>query len=246
MIVLYVLAGALLLTVSAAKAPPQRSPSPARGLNLMHAEGSSAFAARYAARRPQIEPLLQRFGAAELRTWAQGLGITTFVGSSGRDFLAYLKAAPLLRAWLHRLRGLGVDFHMRHRCLGLEGNASMGDAPPPLRFATPHGEQVVQADVLPLALGGVSWSRLGSGGAWLPWFRERYAGAPLKYVALRCSGPQGVSDANQFEQTSEFILTAVAIEGGLDYAASPLLCDTSAALGHALATQLKSRLGMTE
>ena len=262
------------------------------GLNLTHAEPPAAFAARYAARRPQIEPLLQRFGAAELRAWAKGLGVDTFVGSSGRVFPTDLKAAPLLRAWLHRLRGLGVRFHMRHRWLGFAGDASAGDAPPPLRFATPQGEQVVRADALLLALGGASWPQLGSDGAWLPWLRERgvdvaalapsncgfdvgwspwlrerFAGAPLKNVALRCSG----ADGETFEQVGEFVVTAGGIEGSLVYAASPRLRDTIAAQGHAvvqidllparsgdwvraevarprgsrsLATHLKSRLGI--
>ena len=116
--------------------------------------------------------MLRRFGPAELRAWAQGLGISTFVGSSGRVFPTDLKAAPLLRAWLHRLRELGVRFHMRHRWVGWpEGGAA--DAPVALAFETPAGQRTVRADAVLLALGGASWSRLGSDGAWVPWLRSR-------------------------------------------------------------------------
>ncbi len=109
-----------------------------------------------------------------MRDWAAGLGIDTFVGSSGRVFPVDMKAAPLLRAWLHRLRGQGVQFHMRHRCLGFAEAAQGALA---LRFDTPQGEAVVRADVVVLALGGASWPRLGSDGAWVPWLRAR--GVPM-------------------------------------------------------------------
>lgn len=88
------------------------------GLNLTHSEPHEPFASRYAARQPQIEPLIRAFGSPEVRAWAQGLGVETFVGTSGRVFPTDMKAAPLLRAWLHRLRGQGVQLHMRHRWLG--------------------------------------------------------------------------------------------------------------------------------
>lgn len=88
------------------------------GLNLTHSEPHAPFVSRYAGREPQIEPLIQAFGGPELRAWAQGLGVETFVGTSGRVFPTDMKAAPLLRAWLQRLRGQGVLFHMRHRWLG--------------------------------------------------------------------------------------------------------------------------------
>ncbi len=148
------------------------------GMNLTHSETADRFAERYGTRRTQIEGLLREFGAAELRAWAQGLGIATFVGSSGRVFPTDMKAAPLLRAWLQRLRhpvrGGGVQFHMRHRWTGW-GEDGRG-----LRFETPHGEARMQADAVVLALGGGSWARLGSNGAWVPLLAARgVAVAPL-------------------------------------------------------------------
>ncbi len=137
------------------------------GMNLTHSESADRFAERYGARRTQIEALLRGFGAPELRAWAQDLGIETFVGSSGRVFPKDMKAAPLLRAWLQRLRhpahgGAGVAFHMRHRWLGWSEDGRE------LRFESPEGEVRVQADAMVLALGGGSWARLGSNGAWVP------------------------------------------------------------------------------
>ncbi|KAB2897971.1 MAG: TIGR03862 family flavoprotein [Burkholderiaceae bacterium] len=144
------------------------------GLNLTHSEPFEPFAARFGARRAQIEPLLARFGAEPLRAWAHGLGVDTFVGTSGRVFPTDMKAAPLLRAWLHRLRGMGVQFHMRHRWLGWGQGAA-------LRFATPQGERLVAARATVLALGGASWPRLGSDAAWVPLLAERgVAIAPLQ------------------------------------------------------------------
>ena len=108
------------------------------GLNLTHSEPHEPFASRYAGRQPQIEPLIRAFGGPEVRAWAQGLGVETFVGTSGRVFPADMKAAPLLRAWLQRLRAQGVQFHMRHRWLGwADGGA--------LRFAASAGEVQVTA-----------------------------------------------------------------------------------------------------
>jgi predicted flavoprotein YhiN len=149
------------------------------GLNLTHSEPADRFASRYGARRAQIEALLRDFGAPELRAWAQGLGIETFVGTSGRVFPKDMKAAPLLRAWLQRLRhpvhgGPGVQLHMRHRWLG------WGEDGRALRFETPQGEVQAQADAVVLALGGGSWARLGSNGAWVPLLAARgVAVAPL-------------------------------------------------------------------
>ncbi|CAI08435.1 conserved hypothetical protein, probable flavoprotein [Aromatoleum aromaticum EbN1] len=141
------------------------------GLNLTHSEAPDAFASRYRERRPEFERLLATFGATALRDWAHGLGVETFVGSSGRVFPVGMKAAPLLRAWLRRLREAGVRFHVRHRWLGWQA----GDALPThgLRFATPAGERLVDADAVVLALGGASWARLGSDGAWVPWLGGR-------------------------------------------------------------------------
>ena len=153
------------------------------GLNLTHSEAFEAFAARFGAARATLEPMLQRFGPQELRDWALALGVPTFVGSSGRVFPSDLKAAPLLRAWLHRLRSAGVVFHMRHRWLGWRDADSPEDGATPgaLRFAAPSGEVEIEVDAVVLALGGASWSRLGSDGAWVPCLAGRgVAVAPLR------------------------------------------------------------------
>ncbi len=136
------------------------------GLNLTHSEPPATFNPRYGDRAASLEPLLADLGGAEVRQWAEGLGVDTFVGSSGRVFPKDMKAAPLLRSWLHRLRASGVQFSMRHRWLGWADNGM-------LRFSTPSGEQSVQVDAVVLALGGGSWSRLGSDGAWVPLLVER-------------------------------------------------------------------------
>ncbi len=224
------------------------------GLNLTHSEPIEAFLGRYGAAREQVAPWLGEFGPAALRAWAQGLGVDTFVGSSGRVFPCDLKAAPLLRAWLHRLREAGVKFHMRHRWLGW---APAGEGAHALRFAAPQGELVVHTRAVVLALGGASWARLGSDGAWVPlladrgvdlaplqpsncgfdvaaWsehLKSRFAGAPMKNVALRCTAPDG----RHFDQRGEFVVTQSGIEGSLVYAASALLRDAISAKGHAVA-----------
>ena len=224
------------------------------GLNLTHSEPIEPFLGRYGPARERVAPWLREFGPDALRAWAKGLGVDTFVGSSGRVFPVDLKAAPLLRAWLHRLRGAGVKFHMRHRWLGW---APAGEAGHALRFATPQGEHVVQTRTVVLALGGASWSRLGSDGAWVPLLAERgvdlaplqpsncgfdvaawsehlksrFAGAPMKNVSLRCTAPDG----RHFDQRGEFVLTQTGVEGSLVYAASALLRDAISAKGHAVA-----------
>ena len=164
------------------------------GMNLTHAEALSAFISRYGPQAEHIRPLLQAFGPQAVRDWAAGLGIDTFVGSSQRVFPTDMKAAPLLRAWLHRLRhpasGVPVQFHMRHRWLGgrcldapasADGETGPGDASllshsggfsgQHLVFQTPQGPLTVQARATVLALGGASWARLGSDGAWVPWLQ---------------------------------------------------------------------------
>lgn len=144
------------------------------GLNLTHSEPADAFAGRFGARRAQIEPMLAAFGAEQVKDWAARLGVETFVGTSGRVFPVGMKAAPLLRAWLTQLRGLGVQFHTRHRWLGWNEEGA-------LRFATPAGEVLVNARALVLALGGASWPQLGSDGAWAPWLEARGVSiAPLQ------------------------------------------------------------------
>ena len=220
------------------------------GLNLTHSEPFDVFMSRFGERRAQLEPMLVQFGPQQVREWATGLGIETFVGTSGRVFPTDMKAAPLLRAWLHRLRSGGVQFHMRHRWLG---DASFDAAA--LRFATPAGETSVKADAVVLALGGASWSRLGSDGAWAPWlqgrgidvapllpancgfdgpgwsehFSSRFAGQPFKSVAISFIDSQGRS----FARKGEFVATATGIEGSLIYAASALLRDEIASHGSA-------------
>jgi uncharacterized flavoprotein (TIGR03862 family) len=218
------------------------------GLNLTHAEAREPFLARYGSRRPNIEPLLYSFGPAALREWVRGLGVDTFVGSSGRVFPTGMKAAPLLRKWLHRLREAGVKFHVRHRWLGWNGDGA-------LRFATPLGEHCVFADVVVLALGGGSWARLGSDAAWVPvleergipvaplqpancgfdigWsehFRSRFAGQPLKSVVASFTDSAGVTHRRQ----GECIITDTGIEGGLVYALSAPLRDEITAKGAAV------------
>ncbi|SAK98260.1 dihydropyrimidine dehydrogenase subunit A [Caballeronia hypogeia] len=211
------------------------------GMNLTHSEPADAFLARYGERSADIAPLLARFDAAALREWVHGLGVETFVGSSGRVFPTDMKAAPMLRAWLHRLRASGVTFHMRHRWLGwADEGASIS------RFATPSGEKCVRHDALVLALGGASWPRLGSDGAVLPilaargvavrpfvpsncgfdvgWsehFSSRFAGEPLKSVSI------GVPDADGalHWRVGECLITDQGIEGSLIYALSAPIRD---------------------
>ncbi len=218
------------------------------GLNLTHAEPAEPFLSRYGARREEIEPLLAAFGPEALREWVRKLGVETFVGTSGRVFPTEKKAAPLLRAWLHRLREAGVIFHMRHRWLGWDEFGA-------LRFATPQGEQPVRTDAVVLALGGGSWARLGSDGAWTPllaqrgvavaalrpsncgfdigWsehFRTRFAGHPLKSVVAAFSNSAGVELCRQ----GEFVITETGVEGSLIYALSAGLRDEIETAGTAL------------
>jgi len=213
------------------------------GMNITHNEPLDDFLSRYGAHRPAIEPLLRTFSPDVLREWIHGLGIATFVGTSGRVFPADMKAAPLLRAWLHRLRESGVHFHVRHRWHGLDESGA-------LRFDTPAGERQVSADATLLALGGASWPQLGADGAWLPllaqrnieiaplrpancgfeviWsthFREHFAGAPLKSVAATFGAVRTLG---------ECIITAHGIEGGLIYTLSATLRDEIEAHGHAI------------
>ncbi len=209
------------------------------GMNLTHSEPLDQFLSRYGARRAQMAPMLKAFGPNELREWCRGLGIDTFVGSSGRVFPADMKAAPLLRAWLHRLRASGVRFHLRHRWVGWDNSEQ-------LRFLTPAGGLSVQADATLLALGGGSWSRLGSDGAWVPllsargiaiaplkpancgfdcnWsehLRSRFAGHPLKSVTISFTDQAGIAHRRQ----GDLMITERGVEGGLIYALSAPLRD---------------------
>ena len=221
------------------------------GLNLTHAEDFEPFVSRYGDAGAQLQPMLSEFGAQQLRDWALGLGVNTFVGSSSRVFPADMKAAPLLRAWLHRLRASGVQFCMRHRWMGWAADGA-------LRFNTPSKEVRLQADAVVLALGGGSWARLGSDGAWVPMLAERgvevaplvpsncgfdvsrwtpffagkFAGHPFKSVAMTFTDSQG----HHFSRKGEFVATATGVEGSLIYAASHLLRDEIAAHGSATFT----------
>lgn len=236
------------------------------GLNLTHSEPANLFAARYGQRRQQIEALFKLFDASQVRAWAASLGIETFVGSSGRVFPADMKAAPLLRAWLARLRhpknGPPVAFFMRHRWTGWHKTElpvtelDAGTAATWLGFDTPQGPIQVQADAVVLALGGGSWARLGSTGAWVPWLRakgvavaplmpancgfdvqngwsahfaSRFAGQPFKSVAIAFTSTQG----HKFARKGEFVATTTGVEGSLIYAASGLLREQILACGSA-------------
>lgn len=201
------------------------------GMNITHSEPFEPFVERYRERAPNLRPLLEAFAPEALREWIHGLGIDTFVGSSGRVFPSDMKAAPLLRAWLRRLRDAGVHIHTRHRWLGWNTDGS-------LKLRAPEGDIRVSADAVLLALGGGSWARLGSDGSWVSllqgrgidvaplrpancgfevagWsqhLQEKFAGAPLKTVSLGLPG--GPS------RKGEFVVTASGIEGSLVYALS--------------------------
>ena len=228
------------------------------GLNLTHSEPIERFESRFGARQAALIPLLHAFGPVALRDWASALGVSTFVGSSGRVFPTDMKAAPLLRAWLQRLRhpasGSGVRFHMRHRWTGaLTQSEGKGIA---LEFATPTGQVEMTGDAVVLALGGASWARLGSDGAWVPnllacgvsvapllssncgfdlsggwspFFRDRFAGQAFKSVAIEVRPQSGPA----FRRKGEFVATATGVEGSLIYAASSHLRDCISQCGRA-------------
>ena len=220
------------------------------GLNLTHAEDYELFCARYEDRRALLQPMLDHFPPQAVRDWAQQLGVETFEGSSGRVFPVDMKAAPLLRAWVQRLRSQGVRFRMRHRWLGWNDAGA-------LRFAAPEGELLIQPRATVLALGGGSWPQLGSDAAWVPWLQakgialaplqsansgfdvawsphllERFAGAEVKSVALSFTDSQGCQQTRQ----GEFVLAKYGVEGSLIYAFSRALRDALAMQGSATFT----------
>jgi uncharacterized flavoprotein (TIGR03862 family) len=213
------------------------------GLNLTHAEPFENFAARYGKRKNEVTKWLLEFSPDDLRKWARELGVETFVGTSGRVFPVGMKASPLLRAWIQRLSASGVTFHLRHKLTGLHADRS-------LHFNTPDGNIIIKADAVVLALGGGSWRKLGSDGAWVEWlsqagaevealkpsncgfdvawstvFREKYDGHPIKSVIL---------SFDEFHQQGEFIVTKEGVEGSLVYAASAWLRDEISARGGAI------------
>lgn len=214
------------------------------GLNLTHAEPFDRFVTRYGTAAPIVCEWLREFDADALRAWVRGLGVATFVGSSGRVFPADLKAAPLLRHWVHRLRAQGVRFHVRRRWVGWSNAGA-------LRFE-PEDSGAVRAGATVLALGGASWPQLGSDGSWVPWlqdrgidvaplessncgfdvawsphFIERHAGHPLKSLAASIAG----QDAAPVQ--GECVVTATGIEGQLVYHWSAGLRDAIARDGSA-------------
>lgn len=212
----------------------ERMPSLARkflmagrgGLNLTHSEPMPAFLERYGSAADRLSPLIQQFPPQALRDWADGLGGETFVGSSGRVFPKALKASPLLRGWIARLRGLGVALQLRWTWSGWDEEGR-------LRFATPDGEAYATADVTVLALGGASWPRLGSDGSWtellpvavtpfaaansgvcIDWsnsFQNRFQGQPLKAIAV---------SLDERTVRGEAMVSAYGLEGGAIYALS--------------------------
>jgi hypothetical protein len=213
------------------------------GLNLTHSEPLEPFIARYGSAREHLRPAIEALPPDAVRKWCEDLGEATFVGSSGRVFPVAMKASPLLRAWLTRLGDAGVSFRNRHRWVGWDGDRG-------LLFDTTNGLATVEADAVVLALGGATWPRLGSTGEWVPllagegvgvaplaaancgflisWsdiFRSRFAGQPLKRIALSF-GAQRVR--------GEALVTNSGIEGGAVYALSGALRDAIAARGEAI------------
>ena len=215
------------------------------GLNLTHSEPIEQFLSRYDSRRRFIEPAITSFAPQALRAWARELDVETFIGTSGRIFPTGLKAAPLLRAWLRRLRKSGVQFHVRHRWRGWdqEGN---------LLFSHPQGPQNVRADAVVLALGGGSWPHLGSDAAWtqilaeqkvpitplkpancgfdVQWsehFRTKFAGHPVKTVQVTVKAVDGTA----IRRMGEFVITANGVEGGVIYMVSAAARDVIATEG---------------
>ncbi len=214
------------------------------GLNITHSEPFQGFLSRYSSGKSYLKPMLERFDANQLREWVHQLGIKTFVGSSGRIFPEEMKAAPLLRAWLHRLRQQGVKFNVRHQWLGWSDKDEKQ-----LRFRTPEGISEIKADAVILALGGGSWPQLGSTGEWVSilhekrikitplapsncgfdvnWsnhFKQRFGGQPLKSVAVTVDGHQIKGDCT---------IVDYGIEGGLIYALSSELREEIAKTGAA-------------
>src|SRR5712675_1555460 len=212
------------------------------GLNLTHSEPLPEFLMRYGNAMRRLAPAIEAFQPASLRAWSEALGQPTFIGSSGRVFPTTFKASPLLRAWLRRLDAMGVQLALRHRWTGWNDDGQ-------LLFQTPDGKRVVDARATVLALGGASWPRLGSNGAWVEtlaaegvavsplrpancgftvtWseiFRDRFEGEPLKGIALSF-GSHSVR--------GEVIITRAGLEGGAIYALSAVLREAIANAGKA-------------
>ena len=217
------------------------------GLNITHSEAYDSFCSRYGPAQAALQPSLDAFDPMALRTWVHALGIDTFVGTSGRVFPKEMKAAPLLRAWLHRLRQQGVRFHVRHRWQGWNNAGS-------LQLTGPTGPLAIKPDATLLALGGASWPKLGSDGSWTSLFRaqgidvtrlqsancgfevcwsthlqNKFAGEPLKSIAIHFIDHTGQIHQRQ----GECIISREGIEGSLIYALSRPLRETINATGRA-------------
>ncbi|WP_421579378.1 TIGR03862 family flavoprotein [Shinella sp. M31] len=211
------------------------------GLNITHSEPFARFATRFGAANARLRTALDGFTPDDLRTWADGLGTKTFVGTSGRVFPEVMKASPLLRAWRARLEGQDVDIRVRHRWTGFTAGG--------LRVETPDGETVMGFDAVLLALGGASWPRLGSDGAWVEWLAkmgvdiaplrpancgfdvdwspllvEKFAGAAVKGVTAQSAAGT---------VPGEFVVSKTGIEGSLVYAHAAALRDVLEATGFA-------------
>jgi uncharacterized flavoprotein (TIGR03862 family) len=226
------------------------------GLNLTHSEALPEFMTRYGDAQPRLEAAITAFPPASLREWSEALGQPTFVGSSGRVFPTAFKASPLLRAWLRRLDVIGVRLALRHRWTGWDEAGH-------LLFLTPDGRRVVDARAIILALGGASWPRLGSDGAWVDtlaargvaisplrpancgftvaWseiFRNRFEGQPLNGIALSYGTHTGRGEA---------VITRAGLEGGAIYALSARLREAIANNGQAtLHVALRPDLAMQD
>lgn len=208
------------------------------GLNITHSEDFTKFISRYAERSAELGPYLQAFKPSDLRQWCTDLGIETFIGSSGRVFPNTMKAAPLLRAWLSRLKAQGLTIYPRHRCLGL-------NAANQWLLQSPEGLSTKTYAVTVLALGGASWKKLGSDGAWVEWLQthqiemaplrpansgflctwseyiQPLAGSPLKSVSLSFTDLMGITENRQ----GELIITEQGVEGSLIYTFAARLRD---------------------
>lgn len=214
------------------------------GLNISHSLHIDDFLHNYYEAFNWLAPKIRAFDATAIQSWMSGLGIASFVGSSGRIFPTDKKAAPLLRAWLHRLKQAGVVFHMKHRFVGWQDQALLLD--------TPSGQKTVVSDAMVLALGGASWPQLGSKGDWLHMFarlgievapfrpancsfnvawseymQRHYAGSPIKPVALAYEDANGQS----YRRQGELIVSSSGLEGGLIYGCSALLREAIAENG---------------
>ena len=219
------------------------------GLNISHSEPFEDFLQRYD--QPDwLKPMLQAFTPSDLRTWVSGLGIETFIGSSGRVFPAEMKAAPLLRAWVARLKTSGVQFRLRHHWQGVSKDHTW-------QFQTPDGEQSYKFDAVVFAMGGASWARLGADGAWRPWLAERnvvtvdfkpsnggfvvnfspfiqaHAGEPVKAIVASTVLPVS---GEVIQKSGDLIITEQGVEGGVIYALSRYLREAILQTGQAQLT----------